>query len=221
VVTALRRKLVRDLWHLRGQALAIAVVIGGGVATLIMSLSSLDSLMLTRDTFYRDYRFAHVFAQLKRAPESLRVLIETVPGVQQVETRSAPSTIVPFIQQRLIVSRADDGAAHDVHDVGTIAVRGHWHLRSRAQLRQQRLSLSPRQLLTALVHPPRTFLNHVVGPENGAQRRDDRWRRSGDQQGRERAVIEPQLRRHGEGLTTSQALGRRQQDLFLHADVLE
>jgi putative ABC transport system permease protein len=87
VVTALRRKLLRDLWHLRGQALAIAVVIGGGVATLIMSLSSLDSLMLTRDTFYRDYRFAHVFAQLKRAPESLRAPIETIAGVQQVETR--------------------------------------------------------------------------------------------------------------------------------------
>jgi putative ABC transport system permease protein len=86
-VTALHRKLVRDLWHLRGQALAIAIVIGGGVATLIMSLSSLDSLMVTRDAFYRDYRFAHVFASLKRAPESLRQPIESIPGVLQVETR--------------------------------------------------------------------------------------------------------------------------------------
>ena len=87
MVKALHRKLLRELWHLRGQALAIAVVIGGGVATLIMSLSSLDSLTLTRDAFYRDYRFAHVFASLKRAPESLRTLIEAIPGVQQVETR--------------------------------------------------------------------------------------------------------------------------------------
>ena len=37
----------------------------------------------------------------------------------------------------------------------------------------------------------------------------------------ERAVIEPKLRRHGEGLATSQALDGREQDLFLHADVLE
>lgn len=86
-MSALTRKLLREVWHLRGQALAIAVVIGGGVATLVMSLSSLDSLTLTRDAYYRDFRFAHVFASLKRAPESLRESIEAIPGVQQAETR--------------------------------------------------------------------------------------------------------------------------------------
>jgi putative ABC transport system permease protein len=86
-VRALHRKLLREVWHLRGQALAIGLVIGGGVATLIMSLASLDSLRLTRDAFYRDARFAHVFASLKRAPESLRGRIEEITGVQQVETR--------------------------------------------------------------------------------------------------------------------------------------
>jgi len=86
-VKALSRKLLRELWLMRGQAAAIAVVIGGGVATLIMSLSSLDSLSLTRDAFYREYRFAHLFAQLKRAPESLREAVEEIPGVLQVETR--------------------------------------------------------------------------------------------------------------------------------------
>jgi putative ABC transport system permease protein len=86
-VTALHRKLLRDLRRLRGQTLAIAIVIGGGVATLIMSLSSLDSLTVTRDAFYRDYRFAHVFTSLKRAPESMRAAIESIPGVLQVETR--------------------------------------------------------------------------------------------------------------------------------------
>lgn len=86
-MSALTRKLLREVWQLRGQALAIAVVIGGGVATLVMSLSSLDSLTLTRDAYYRDFRFAHVFALLKRAPESLRESIGAIPGVQQVETR--------------------------------------------------------------------------------------------------------------------------------------
>lgn len=84
---ALSRKLLRELWLMRGQAAAIAVVIAGGVATLIMSLSSLDSLSLTRDAFYREYRFSHLFAQLKRAPESLRQEVESIPGVLQVETR--------------------------------------------------------------------------------------------------------------------------------------
>lgn len=86
-MTSLHRKLLRELWRMRGQALAIAVVIAGGVAMLIMALSSFDSLTLTRDAFYRDYRFADVFASLKRAPESLREPIEAIPGVQHVETR--------------------------------------------------------------------------------------------------------------------------------------
>jgi putative ABC transport system permease protein len=86
-VKALTRKLLRDIWQMRGQVLAIGVVIAGGMATLIMALSSLDSLYLTRESFYRDYRFAHVFASLTRAPESLREIIEAIPGVQQVETR--------------------------------------------------------------------------------------------------------------------------------------
>lgn len=86
---ALHRKLLREIWQLRAQSLAIGMVIAGGVATLIMSLASLDSLTLTRDAFYRDARFAHVFASLERAPESLRARIEEIPGVQQVETRVA------------------------------------------------------------------------------------------------------------------------------------
>lgn len=86
-MSALRRKLLRQFWSLRGQALAIGVVIAGGLAMLIMSLSSLDSLTQTRDAYYRDYRFADVFATLKRAPESLRESIAAIPGVQQLETR--------------------------------------------------------------------------------------------------------------------------------------
>ncbi len=84
---ALDRKLLRDLWHMRGQALAIAAVIMGGVATLVMSLSTYDSLVLTRDRFYADYRFAEVFANLKRAPESLADRLREMPGVERLQTR--------------------------------------------------------------------------------------------------------------------------------------
>ena len=58
---ALDRKLWRELWAIRGQALAIAAVIVSGVSTLVMSLTALDSLRQTRDAFYRDYGFAQVF----------------------------------------------------------------------------------------------------------------------------------------------------------------
>jgi putative ABC transport system permease protein len=86
MIRALDRKLVRDLWGMKGQALAIVLVISSGVATFIMSRSTLDSLKLTQSAFYQESRFAEVFASLKRAPESLRARIESIPGVQQVQT---------------------------------------------------------------------------------------------------------------------------------------
>lgn len=87
MVAALDRKLLRDLWELRTQALAIALVVAGGVATLIMSLSTVDSLETTRATYYRDYRFAEAFASLKRAPESIASRLRAIPGVRAADTR--------------------------------------------------------------------------------------------------------------------------------------
>ncbi|MBU4121153.1 MAG: ABC transporter permease [Proteobacteria bacterium] len=84
---ALNRKLWRNLWRMKGQVFAITLVVISGVATFIMFISTIDSLSLTRDTFYREYRFADVFINLKRAPESLKEKMEQVPGVDQVETR--------------------------------------------------------------------------------------------------------------------------------------
>ena len=83
----LDRKLVRDLWSLKGQALAISLVIGAGVAMFIMYLSTFASLRLTQTTYYERYRFAHVFAGLTRAPLSLRDRVAEIPGVARVEAR--------------------------------------------------------------------------------------------------------------------------------------
>lgn len=84
---ALHRKLLRDLWHLRGQVLAIALVIAGGVALFVLMFGTLQSLEATRDAYYERYRFAEVFAQAKRVPQSLAARIAEIPGVQTVETR--------------------------------------------------------------------------------------------------------------------------------------
>ena len=84
---ALDRKLVRELWGMRMQALAIAMVIVSGVSIFIMSLSTLDSLYETRESYYRDNHFAHVFTSLKRAPLSLLRRIEEIPDVDKVESR--------------------------------------------------------------------------------------------------------------------------------------
>ena len=87
MMQALDIKLWRELWDMRMQALAIAMVIVSGVGIFIMSLSTLDSLYETRETYYRDNHFAHIFASLKRAPLSLVKRIEAIPGVDKVETR--------------------------------------------------------------------------------------------------------------------------------------
>lgn len=86
-MNALDRKLFRDLWHMRGQVVAIAAVIMGGVATMVMSLSTYDSLVTTRDRFYGEYRLADVFASLKRAPEPVAERLAALPGVERLETR--------------------------------------------------------------------------------------------------------------------------------------
>lgn len=52
-----------------------------------MSLSTLESLQRTQQTYYERYRFAHVFAHLKRAPRSLAERIAQIPGVSRVQTR--------------------------------------------------------------------------------------------------------------------------------------
>ncbi len=86
---ALDKKLWRDLWLMKGQALAIVLVIVSGVSTFVMFISVMHSLNRTRDAFYRDFSFAEVFGTLKRAPESLKERIAEIPGVNLVETRVA------------------------------------------------------------------------------------------------------------------------------------
>lgn len=84
---ALDRKLGRDLRRQWGQILAIALIVACGICSFVAMQSAYESLKLSQTTYYEQYRFADVFAQLKRAPESLRLPIEAIPGVSQVQTR--------------------------------------------------------------------------------------------------------------------------------------
>jgi len=84
---ALERKLWRDLWRMRGQALAIALVMASGVAVLTMGLTTVESLDETARAYYERQRFAQIFAHVKRAPQHVSGQIAALPGVQTVETR--------------------------------------------------------------------------------------------------------------------------------------
>lgn len=85
----LDRKLLRDVKRLWAQALAIALVIAGGVATLVLAVGSFRSLDETRNAYYERYRFAEVFASVRRAPKTLLDQIAEIPGVAAVDARIA------------------------------------------------------------------------------------------------------------------------------------
>lgn len=93
-MSALDTKLVRDLFRMWGQALAIAFVLAAGAATLILAMGAYQSLDETRRAYYERYRFAHIFASAKRAPNHLRSEIARINGVAFVETRIAQGAIL-------------------------------------------------------------------------------------------------------------------------------
>lgn len=84
---AIDRKLVRDVFHLKGQVLAICAVMACGVATFVMSSSAMLSLQRTMDGFYAQNRFPQVFARLKRAPLVVADRIAEIPGVARADAR--------------------------------------------------------------------------------------------------------------------------------------
>jgi putative ABC transport system permease protein len=101
---AIHRKLLRDLAHVRSQAIAIALVLSTGIAMYVAYYSTFDSLQRTRAAYYADYRFADLFANAKRAPLALVGRIQEVDGVAQADPRvvvdvtlDLPGVIEPII----------------------------------------------------------------------------------------------------------------------------
>ena len=94
MIGALNKKLLRDLWRLKGQVASIALVIASGVALLVMSLSTHEALRVTSEAYYDRYRFADVFATVKRAPLRLDEHIKGLDGVQSTQLRISMQAIV-------------------------------------------------------------------------------------------------------------------------------
>lgn len=86
-IPALDMKLLRDLWEMKGQALAIAAVIAAGVTMFVAYLSNFDSLQRTLSNYYDRQQFADVFASAQRAPQRVAARIADIPGVVTVDTR--------------------------------------------------------------------------------------------------------------------------------------
>jgi len=90
----LDRKVIRDVAHMRGQFIAVALVAVCGVASYVSMVSTYRSLLLSQSRYYSAYRFADVFAQLKRAPDSVANQLREIPGVTSVQTRVVRDVIL-------------------------------------------------------------------------------------------------------------------------------
>ncbi len=128
VRTALNRKLLRELWQMRGQALAIAAVVMAGVAMLVMYLSNFSSLQDTLARYYASQRLADVFAVATRAPLTLVPRVAALPGVGAVDARVVIDVVlqVPGLEDPAtarLVSRPDPD--HPVLN-GLVLRRGRW-----------------------------------------------------------------------------------------------
>ena len=86
-LSALNRKLLRDLFAMKAQAFAIAMVVASGIAMYVMYLSNFESLRATQQAYYERQRFGDVFASLKRAPLRVAREIANLPGVTAMEAR--------------------------------------------------------------------------------------------------------------------------------------
>ena len=85
MVAALDRKLLRNLWHMRGQVLAIALVLAAAAATFVLSTGVHSSLTATRAAYYDRNGFADVFAGMTRAPRSVVARVAAIPGAQRAQ----------------------------------------------------------------------------------------------------------------------------------------
>ena len=114
-MTALARKLLRDLWRTRAQVASIAAVLAGGVMTVVSIEGTAASLDRARIAYYAEGRFADVFASLTRAPDEVAHRLAAIPGVAVVETRvvkdvrlDVPGLALPGLGR--LIALPDEGA---------------------------------------------------------------------------------------------------------------
>ncbi|HVL57907.1 MAG TPA: ABC transporter permease, partial [Burkholderiaceae bacterium] len=120
---ALDRKLARDLRAIWAQVLTIALVIACGTGGFIGSFATHDALTLARDTYYRDNRFADVFAYAKRVPLALESELRLLPDVAQAQVRAVQDALLdlPGVAQPAIGRFI--GVAADEFETGLNSLR--------------------------------------------------------------------------------------------------
>jgi putative ABC transport system permease protein len=113
-MTPLHRKLFRDLWRMKSQALAVALVLACGIGMLVMSVGMQGSLERARDRYYLNNGMADVQVQAVRAPRRLGAELAELPGVAALELRAVGQARIslPWVTEPLaaqLLSLPDEG----------------------------------------------------------------------------------------------------------------
>lgn len=114
MIAPLDLKLLRDLGKMKGQVVAVSLVMACGLAMMIMTRSLILTLEGTRTSYYQRYAMADVFATLKRAPLAVAEELAMLPGVATIEPRVVVDVILDLPEQSEpatghIISLPDDG----------------------------------------------------------------------------------------------------------------
>ncbi len=93
---AIHLKLLRDLVHMRGAVLTIAIVVAAGTAAFVTLRGTWLSIVNVRDGYYATERFGDAFAALERAPNAVADKLAAIDGVARVYTRVVGRARVPL-----------------------------------------------------------------------------------------------------------------------------
>jgi putative ABC transport system permease protein len=125
---ALDSKLLRDLRTLRGQVIAIALILAAGVASFVCTLTAYEGLKSSRDVYYARYRMPELFSPVKKAPLSVVSDLGQLPGVRRARGRivfdvtvDLPQVIEPISGRMISMPDRRQEVLADVH-----LLRGRW-----------------------------------------------------------------------------------------------
>lgn len=175
-MTPLHRKLLRDLWRMKSQALAVALVLACGIGMLVMSVGMQGSLERARDRYYLNNGMADVQAQAVRAPRRLGAELAELPGVAALELRAVGQARIslPWVTEPLaaqLVSLPDE----DLPRVNRpLLVAGRWPERNTQgealvnEAFAQANGLTPGSHMDVVVRGQRQRL-HLVGVANSPE----------------------------------------------------
>ncbi|NDK36501.1 ABC transporter permease [Rhodovulum sulfidophilum] len=128
MVSPLDRKILRDLGRMKGQALAIAMVLAMGVMLQVAMSGVVSSLDETKKAYFASQRMADMFAPLDQAPRWMLDRLAQVPGIARIEGRVTGAGLMelagePLPVRVLAVSLPRHGRPQ-MNDV--YLVRGRW-----------------------------------------------------------------------------------------------